>query len=238
MKPVNSEFLTIIKILLNPIQVFGKLLCSSIKIKFLLVSLFFTLNVNSYSDVGINFSVVMQPTYVNENFSLITGGRFGFNLSPELYIGISAYGTTLFKSDIGATDPLIDVNPIFEMYYYGIEPEYYFNPKDFVGVSVSLFAGKTDILFNIPTHRNEDGTRYYPKYSDGSNTFILKPAVNINLNLKDFYRIAIGLSYRFLPSFNYVVSELVDSKSNNTLILKPENLNGLALNFMVRFGSF
>jgi hypothetical protein len=204
-----------------------------------IILLLFVFSTKSFSkDIGINITTVAQPTYLNSQFSLITGGRAGINITPEFYFGLALYGTTLFKNKVDAIDPIVDDRPVLELFYYGLDAEYYILPKNTVHFSISTFVGWSDIFFNIPAYEDDIGRRYKPEYFNGKKSLILKPSVNLNLNLKHFYRIVLGISYRYLPGFEYNVPDLMNVSDNMPYRISSKELNGFAINVAVRFGSF
>lgn len=205
----------------------------------LMVFLLIVFTAKSYSNnIGINFSAVMQPTYLNNQFSLITGGKVGLNITPEIFLGLALYGTTLFKNKVDAIDPLVIQRPVLELSYYGLDVEYYFKPKNMYHFSISAFAGWSNIFFNIPPFEDTNKVRYKPDYFNGKSSLILKPSVNLNLNIKDFYRIVVGVSYRYFPGYEYNVKELVNVSDNMPYKITSEELDGFAINVAVRFGGF
>ncbi|MBX3044066.1 MAG: hypothetical protein KIT33_04675 [Candidatus Kapabacteria bacterium] len=209
------------------------------KFKTLSVVCLLFLNANLFSqDVGINVSAVMQPTMIDGKFTLITGGRVGANLTPEVYTGIAIYGTTLFKNTSDAIDIYANDNPIFEMNYFGLEFEYFLVPEKVLHPSFVVFAGIANTFFTIPPYFDEDEKRYFPSYYDGLQTILIKPGVNININIKPFYRIVVGAAYRFIPSYSYKVPDLVNKDSGMPFILNASNIEGFSINLMIKFGSF
>lgn len=190
------------------------------------------------SEADLNFGVVMQPTGLNGDFTIISGARMGLNLDSNYYVGLALYASTLFKNPINAIDPISSQKPIIELNYYGVEGEYFLLPENTFHFSVAAFVGLAETYLNTPPYDDEDGNRYLPEYGGGNSSYVFKPTVNLNINIKPFYRIVVGVSYRYFVSINYQTASLVNDSDNQPYKLNSELLNGLALNFAVRFGGF
>lgn len=190
------------------------------------------------SEIGINFGAVMQPVNINNNFSVITGGKAGVNITKNYFAGLALYGMTLFKKELNGTDINSKLKPTLELNYYGVEFEYYLHPENTMHFSAGFFAGMADIYFDVPVSKDADSNLYVPGYKTGVSNLIIQPSVNFNLNLKSFYRVVLGFSYRFFPNFEYTIQELLHDSNNTPYTLKSENINGFAINFVVRLGSF
>lgn len=204
-----------------------------------LILIFFVIfTSNLYSEVNINFGIAMQPTFVADKFSIVTGAKVGLNLNENLFVGASLYGMTLFKNSIDGIDLIIDEKPILEFYYYGFEFEYYFLPQKTIHFSTGAFIGWSDFYLNVPPFEDEVGNRYNPEYFGINSSIIIKPSLNLNINLKNYYRVVVGLSYRYLPEFEKSYSEVTRESDKQAYIINSSTLNGFALNFVVRFGGF
>ncbi len=203
-----------------------------------LIVAFFVLVKPEISLANLNFGVVMQPTVLNNDFTIISGARMGLNLNSNYYVGLALYGSTLFKNPIKSSDPITLEKPIIELNYYGIEGEYFFLPENTLHFSVAAFLGLAEAHLKTPPYDDEEGNRYVPEYNAGISTYVFKPTVNLNINIKPFYRIVVGVSYRYVTSINYETAFLVNDSDNKPYKMNSKVLNGLALNFAIRFGGF
>jgi hypothetical protein len=180
----------------------------------------------------------MQPTYINNNFSLVTGTKIGINLDNNIFAGLALYGSTLFKNEIDAIDNTSSFSPVLEIYYYGLETEYFIMPEDVLHPSFSLFVGMSDVFLNAPYFSDETENVYNPDYLDITNRLVFQPTVNINLNLKSFYRVVLGVSYRYVSEFNNQIESLKNKSDSGIYNLSSNDVNGFAINFAVKFGKF
>ncbi len=194
--------------------------------------------ISNAKDFGINIGVSIQPTFIDNDFALISGGKLGINYKNNYYLGLAISSNTLFKHKINAYDIYIKSIPIFEINHYGLDLEYYFFPEDAIHLSLGVFAGNSNIYFSIVNDEADYKYDYFPNYLNGKNTLILQPSANINLNFKDFYRIVIGISYKFYPNFEYEIPELINKDNEAIYKISSNDINGFSLNLIVRFGSF
>jgi hypothetical protein len=197
-----------------------------------------TISTQALSEINMNFGAVMQPTALNKDFVIISGARVGLNFTDNFYSGLALYGTTLFKNSIEASDPISKEKPILELNYYGVESEYFIFPKETIHLSVSALFGMAYTYLNTDPFDLADGNRYFPEYNTGHSTMVIKPTINLNLNIKSFYRIVIGVSYRYLTDFTYESTALINDSDNLKYKISSEQLNGFAINMAVRFGGF
>lgn len=199
--------------------------------------IFILSGVNLYS-FGVNFGIVMQPTYPDDKFSIISGVKLGGNINKNIFVGGALYGITLFKNSVDASDVKTSLKPTLELNYFGLEAEYYFFPESTFHVSAGCFAGWADVYFNVPITPEDNNEVYIPHYKSSVTSIIIKPSVNINLNIKSYYKISAGISYRFLPDYKFQTNSLLHDSNSQPFYFDSSNLNGFSLNLVFRFGSF
>lgn len=187
---------------------------------------------------GINFSTTLDFTSFETNFGLLSGLNFGYNINSSIYFGFALSSNTLYKHNINAYDPNIDFNPTFEFNYYGLSAEYFINPKSQVHFSIIATGGISNTFLSSPYNKDLDSNLYYPDYTKGTTNLIFVPGFRVNLNLKKFYRLSLGVSYRFLPNFELKDNNLLDLSKEKPYIMNESYVNGLSISFTAKFGSF
>jgi hypothetical protein len=209
-----------------------------IKTSIILISFFIaTFSLNA-ENIGINFGTFIQPTNFNNKFALISGGKLGINYSKNYYIGIALSSNTLFKHSVNGYDSKATMNPTFEINFYGLDLEYFIYPDDPINFSFGAIAGRANIFFSVPQSIIDKYSNYFPEYINGKSSLVLQPNFNVNFFLKDFYRIVVGVSYKYFPGFDYTVPELVNQNDNSPYSINSSDISGFSLNFGIRFGSF
>jgi hypothetical protein len=187
---------------------------------------------------GLNLGITMQSTKVIDKFSIISGAKLGYNFTSELYAGVALYGVTLFKNQSEGYDDIIQDYPTQEFNYYGIEFEYFYNPDNAFHISASGLIGISNTSFSIQSIEDANGNLYKPDYLNGLSNIIIVPSLNFNLNLKHFYRAALGFSYRIIPNFNYRVDELRYYENTGNFVILSNHVEGASINLTIKFGSF
>lgn len=125
---------------------------------------------------GVLAAPVMKFSTVNEQFGLLGGGRLGWILNHNYTIGVGGYG--LFN-DIEANELDSGATPDLTMRYGGVEFEYVIEPQEIVHFSVYTLVGMGNVEFD------------YADVDGDDNYFVVEPAVNILLNVTEFFRVGL-----------------------------------------------
>jgi len=168
-----------------------------------------------YGAFGAGYSVI------DNNHAVLFGGRFGWIASHSVGIGIGAMG---FINEFHY-EPSIDRDVFLAGGYGGLYIEPILLPRSPVHLSFPLMLGA-------------GGISYVSKESDLNNNLIedseaflmIEPGAEIELNLTKFFRLAIGVTYRFPTAFDVGIS--------GTPRASAESLRGLSYMVTMKFGKF
>jgi hypothetical protein len=189
-------------------------------------------------NVGVSVGMVLKPSLFKNGFGLLTGAKLGLTINENYYAGFALYGITFlqYKPDVIDLPDTTILYPNLELSYYGLEFEYDFNPKSLISPSILIFGGFYVNSFNIPNTIIKSNN-YNPDYKESTNSFILEPAFNLNLHLKSFYVVNLGVSYRYFFGIDKTYQTLTRADKSQ-FIMNNSELNGVSVNICIRFGSF
>lgn len=189
---------------------------------------------------GVNFGIFFKPTIMNDELSVIAGSRLGVNFTQNIYTGIAVNAVSFNSLNSYVIDPIIDKYPVLALNYVSLEIDYAISPQSSVFPSILLTIGYGAMNFRPPKSTIfVDGREksYNPDYKlDIKNFIIFEPQVNLNMNFRSFYKLTIGLGYRFIPGLDYSPNNLIDG--DRQMHLNESDLNGPTATFTVKFGSF
>ena len=158
---------------------------------------------------------VIKVTQLNSEDALLVGGRGGWIINHTFVLGGAGYGlVTNVKAR--QTDT---VHQYIEMGYGGLDLEYIPASNNLLHLSVGLLIGGGGVGYK------DEENDSFNSHHQMRGFFILEPAANINLNVTHFFRIATGVSYRY-------VSGLTSTLSTNADISGPSGV------FTLKFGKF
>ncbi|MBS3999261.1 MAG: hypothetical protein KGZ71_02130 [Desulfobulbaceae bacterium] len=195
----------------------------------------------SFAYPFVNFGIIFKPTLIVENFSVIGGSELGINLSPNVYTGVSinAISFNTYSSDV--IDSQIGKYPVLALNYIAFEFDYapILTDKEYFP-SLTITAGYGNMNFrptiSTITIDNEVKT-YNPEYKlDKKGFFIIEPQLNLNLNFKSYYRLTLGVGYRFIPGLDYKPKNL--ENEGKFVHLQNNDLNGFTATMTIKFGGF
>lgn len=194
--------------------------------------------INSENSVNVSFGPVLKPNFLPEEMIFFTGFKSGVTFNGKYYLGIGLYGTTFEKYFPEITDIKYNIQPNLELNYIGFEAEYNLEPSNAIYPTFGIFAGLSLLRFDIPyTEDSVTKQIYEPDYKENKLPFTIEPSVSINLNLKSFYRIGLGVAYRIVLNEDYKYQN-IQTKSLNEYVLKNGDLNSLSIYLNIRFGGF
>jgi len=174
---------------------------------------------------------------VNDNMSLLLGGRGGWIIGHRFVIGGAGYGLTT-NNTFNYTEPLLNDNGStidstrnlrLDMGYGGLLVEFIAMPKKAVHLSFPIIigAGGTSVGAEIAQDPNQIDPVEFNTYDfvESSAFFVVEPGVYLEMNMTKFFRLNVGATYRFISGTNLV-------RVNNN------DLSDLTFNLAFKFGSF
>jgi len=102
-----------------------------------------------------------------------------------------------------------------------------------IHVTLPLVIGAGAIVF-------ESSENYSPTYpnnqyhTDYDQFFIIKPGIEVEMNVTRFFRLAVGASYRFTNEVNLTTN----INGSDMVVLEKNDLNGLLVGLSFKFGKF
>ena len=151
---------------------------------------------------------VLKITNINGENAVMVGGRGGWIINHTFVLGGGGYGLV---TDVQAKTT--DSNHQYiQLGYGGLEMEFIPASNDLFHLSVGLLVGG-------------GGVGYKPDNNDGYNSmqktnsfFVLEPSVNANLNITHYFRIAAGVTYRYVSGLKSVVSTNTDLSGPSAIL--------------------
>ncbi len=170
---------------------------------------------------GAYFDFTSGYSVIDDKHAVLFGGRFGWLPSQSVGVGLGATG---FLNEYHY-EPSIDKDVFLAGGYGGL----YIEP---------ILFGRSPVHLSFPILLGAGGISYVSKEPDNYNNFVedteafllIEPAVEIELNLTRFFRLAIGTTYRFPTSFDVGLSDT--SKAS------AESLKGFSYTLSLKFGKF
>lgn len=155
-------------------------------------------------------------TQFDQNFAVLVGGKGGWIINHQIIIGGGGYGL------VNKIDAKVSINgevPLLNFGYGGLILEYVQDWDKLFHYTFSALIGGGGISYR---HRDNSNTG---NNFMSNNFFVVEPAANGEANIASFFRINLGVSYRWLSN--------VDLNGFNS-----DKLGGLTANLTFKFGSF
>jgi hypothetical protein len=162
---------------------------------------------------------VIKGSAINGNFGLFVGGRGGWILNHTFAIGLGGYG--LVNSNTW-DNSFLDVVPRLTMGYGGLEIEVIINSDKIVHFTIHSLIGYGAVDYLDDDYLKEFSLNTW-KTADAF--FVAEPAFNVDINITTFFRLGVGVSYRYISGV-----ELVG--------ITNEDLSGFTGNLVFKFGGF
>jgi hypothetical protein len=156
---------------------------------------------------------------INSQFGLFVGGRGGWILNHTFAVGLGGYGlvnsATWDKSSLDAV-------PRLTMGYGGLEIEVIINSDKIVHFSIHSLIG-----YGAVDYLDNDYLKEYSPdtWKSADAFFVAEPALNVELNVTTFFRLGIGVCYRYVSGV-----ELAG--------ITNEDISGFGGNIVFKFGGF
>jgi TM2 domain-containing membrane protein YozV len=164
---------------------------------------------------GAFIAPVLKATEMKGQLTLLAGGRLAWVANHRFCLGVGGYGLLSdVETDFGGTGPTALLN----FGYGGLEVEYIFYPHHMFHFTVWSLVGAGGADF----FSREEGVELE---WDGDAFFIVEPGFNLELNIREGWRLDFGYSYRF-------VSDLQMEGLSN------KDLRDVAANLVLRLGKF
>jgi len=164
---------------------------------------------------------VAKLTRVNGQSAIMLGARGGWIFDHSFVIGGGIY--TLI-SEVDAQENILPAeSPLdIDFSYFGLEAEYVFQNSSLVHYNFYMFigAGAVRLLKDMGSF-SKDNTQV----EETDLVFVLEPAVNAELNVTEWCRVMIGVSYCITTGVTQVS-------------LRNRDFTGLTASLTVKFGSF
>ncbi len=157
----------------------------------------------------------LKITSINGETAVFMGGRGGWIMNHTFSLGGAGYGLVTNVHSKNADS----VHQFIHMGYGGLDLEYITSSNDLIHLSLGLLIGAGGIGFK---NNLEDVVDHHPTMES---FFVLEPSVHANLNVTRFFRIAGGVSYRY-------INGVKNSLSTNT------DMSGLSGVLTLMFGKF
>jgi hypothetical protein len=139
---------------------------------------------------GAFLAPVLKATEFRNQLALLVGGRVAWVANHQFCLGVGGYGlASEVESDYFGPDSTFLLN----FGYGGLEVEYIFYPRRIFHFTVYSLIGAGGASFFT---RDPDIDVEW----DGDVFFIVEPGVNLELNVRDGFRIDFGYSYRFVSN--------------------------------------
>jgi hypothetical protein len=138
----------------------------------------------------------IKVTTINGENAVMVGGRGGWIINHSFVLGGAGYG---LATDVNAkvTDSM---HQCIQMGYGGLDLEYIPSSNDLIHLSVGLLIGAGGIGYK------QDNNDMFNSSHKTNAFFVLEPTVNANLNVTHYFRVAAGVSYRYVSGLKSVVS--------------------------------
>ena len=166
-------------------------------------------------------ALVLKFTSIKNKGALIIGGRGGWIIDHSLVLGGGAYA---LQSEVDAPEGALPLEgPLdIEFGYLGFEIEYIVKPQSPLHYSLYAFIG------GGATNYAKDVGPFFKSTEQAGETkfmFVLEPAANAELNIKTWFRLNAGISYRLVLGVTQPG-------------LKNSDFTGLNATLTFKFGTF
>ncbi len=163
--------------------------------------------------------LVIKFTEINNEFGVLVGGRAGWIINHTFSLGGGGYGLTneIYTNEYYSQRG----RPFIQMGYGGLEMEYINKSQNLIHFSVLILigGGGVDYYYGDKDDWERDNNK------DGDSFFVFEPEADVTMNVTNFFRIAAGLSYRFISGVE-------------TLGLNDDDFRGVSVGLTLKFGKF
>jgi hypothetical protein len=151
---------------------------------------------------------VLKMTTINGENALMVGGRGGWIINHSFVIGGGGDGVVT-----NVKPRIIDsVHQYMDMGYGGLDLEYISTSDELLHWSAGLLIGGGGVGY-----RNENNDSFNMHHQMDT-FFVLEPNVHVNLNVTHFFRIAAGVSYRYVNGLTSALSTNADLSGPSAML--------------------
>ncbi len=182
-----------------------------------------------YGGLSINYS------QLDGRDALLIGIRGAWVINHGVGIGIAGYGIT---NDI-KTEVTSDGTQ-FQLAggYGGLMIEPIIGAKSAIHLAIPVLIGAGGIAY-INTPWAPGGPNYENAYTvDSDAFFVFEPGLEIELSMVKFFRIALGVHYRYTSNVSLSYYTWDETNNNYDLITDTPDLKGFSYGITLKFGSF
>ncbi len=158
---------------------------------------------------------------IDNNHAVLFGGRFGWLASHSIGVGLGATG---FINEFHY-EPFLDREVSLAGGYGGLYIEPILLPRSPVHLSFPVLFGAGGI-----SYVSREASFNNNIVEDSEAFLIIEPAAELELNLTRFFRLSMGVSYRFPTSF--------DVGLTGTPRANAESIKGMSYTISLKFGKF
>jgi hypothetical protein len=151
---------------------------------------------------------VLKMTTINGENALMVGGRGGWIINHSFVIGGGGYGIV---TNVKAKT-VDSVHQYMDMGYGGLDLEYISTSDELLHWSAGIFIGGGGVGY-----RNENNDSFN-MHHQMDNFFVLEPNVHVNMNVTHFFRIAAGVSYRYVGGLTSALSTNADLSGPSAML--------------------
>lgn len=147
----------------------------------------------SKSHFGFFIAPVIKGSTILDEAAALPGIRLGWTINRVVSLGFEGYGLapTMVKNDILANQP---VRPLMGYGGFFIEPVIGSKRLIHVTLPIMIGAGWMGYVHDWNETRNDPQT---DELVDDFVTWVVEPGINAELNVASFFRVNLGVSYRF-----------------------------------------
>ncbi len=186
---------------------------------------------NSPVEHGGYGGLVQKLTSIRGEAGWMMGGYGGWLIDHRLMIGVGGYGlvsNVRASAESEAAYSPWDEPLYVEFGYGGLMLEYTLAPSKLVHINLQTLIGAGGVTHRTNMYENllDDDGPDYRHYGRREAVFVAEPAVNVELNVTEWFRVAAGGSYRFVSGVNEMRG------------LSNKDLSGPSASLALKFGAF
>ena len=175
-------------------------------------------------------AIEVKGSQLNGNFhGLLTGMHGGVIINNVFAMGLAGYGLQpISKVDCPIHDHSNTRTPRLTGGWGGFFLEYINSSNRLLHFTTNSFIGIGGVSYTRGIDYESDD---YDKFKHPSRfVFVLEPGVTMELNVFKSFRMALGVSYRYLPNFQL--------QHDDKDIVPKDAFNGISVNLMLKLGNF
>ena len=165
---------------------------------------------------------------IDKGLGLFLGGRAGMIFNSTISVGAAGYGlipTSKIDIDCLVLEHKNLKNSYLEGFYGGLLLEYINSSNKLLHFTANTLVGFVGVKLCHDDDFDRDNFDHRHNFS-----FVIEPEVAAELNVSKYFRIALGISYRYSPNFKL-------SYGGETLV-PTTYFNGLSANLTFKVGGF